>query len=51
MYKRWIELGLEKGLEAVEIFATKEKNLSLGLYKGKLDDYEISNMQDRKSVV
>lgn len=44
MYKRWIELGLEKGLEAVEIFATKEKNLSLGLYKGKLDDYEISNM-------
>ena len=48
MYKRWIELGLEKGLEAVEIFATKEKNLSLGLYKSKLDDYEISDMHTVK---
>lgn len=42
MYQRWIDKGLKKGLSELEIFATKEKSLSLSIYDGKVEEYSKS---------
>ncbi|MDL2292395.1 TldD/PmbA family protein [Acholeplasma sp. OttesenSCG-928-E16] len=37
MYQKWIELGLSKGLKALEIYAVKSISLNVTVYQGKVD--------------
>ena len=45
MYKKWIELGLNKGFTDIEIYATRNKNFSLSVYQQKVDSYEKSDVE------
>lgn len=45
MYKKWIELGLNKGFKDIEIYATRNKNFSLSVYQQKVDSYEKSDVE------
>ncbi len=45
MYKKWIELGLSKGLSDIEVFVTREKSLQLKVYQQKLEDHTISDVE------
>lgn len=45
MYKDWIELGKKKGLTDLEIFAVRNKSLSLTVYQGKLDSHVQSDVE------
>lgn len=45
MYNDWIELGKKKGLSELEIFAVRNKSLSLTVYQGKLDSHVQSDVE------
>ncbi len=45
MYLEWIELGKKKGLSELEIFAVRNKSLSLTVYQGKLDSHVQSDVE------
>ena len=45
MYKDWIEIGIKKGLSELEIFAVRNKSLSLNVYQGKLDSHVQSDVE------
>jgi PmbA protein len=47
MYQEWLRLGLEKGLEDLEIFSVRDRSLKLSVYEGKLDQ----NVQSDVEVV
>lgn len=47
MYQEWLKLGLEKGLEDLEIFSVRDKSLKLAVYDGKPDQ----NIQSDVEVV
>ena len=44
MFKKWIDLGLKKGLEALEIYGVTNKSLALQVYQGKLDKHVQSSV-------
>lgn len=44
MFKKWLDLGLQKGITDLEIFATESKSLKLSLYKGKIDQNVLSSV-------
>ncbi|MDI6452633.1 TldD/PmbA family protein [Peloplasma aerotolerans] len=45
MYKKWIELGLSKGLKDLEIFAVRNRSLKLGVYQNELDQHVQSDVE------
>lgn len=45
MYQKWIELGLQKGLSDIEVFAVKSKSLKLSIYQQKLDQHVQSDVE------
>lgn len=45
MYQKWINLGKEKGLEDLEVFAVRSKSLKLSVYQNKLDQHVISDVE------
>lgn len=45
MYQQWIELGKQKGLSELEIFAVRNKSLSLTVYQSKLDSHVQSDVE------
>lgn len=45
MYTKWIEIGKQKGLTDLEVFATRNKSLSLTVYQGKLDSHVQSDVE------
>lgn len=45
MYKDWIELGKKKGLTDLQIFAVRNKSLSLTVYQGNLDTHVQSDVE------
>lgn len=45
MYQQWIELGKKKGLSELEIFAVRNKSLSLTVYQSKLDSHVQSDVE------
>lgn len=47
-YNNWIKLGLDKGLTDVEIHINEKTELSLNVYKGKVEQNEISKMLSTK---
>lgn len=44
-YEKWLELGLEKGLEDLQIFATRNKSLKLTIYQGRIDQHVESDVE------
>jgi len=46
MYQKWIKKGLEKGLTDLEIYAVISKDLSLSIYKGKVEEYTKSELHE-----
>ena len=44
MFKKWLELGLKKGITDLEIFSTQSKSLKLSFYEGKVDQNVVSNV-------
>ena len=46
MYEKWIKLGLAKGLEDLEIYATRSRELSLSIYEGKVEEYSKSSLHE-----
>lgn len=46
MYEKWIKLGLAKGLEDLEIYATRSRELSLSIYEGKVEEYSKSSVHE-----
>lgn len=45
MYQQWIELGKKKGLSDLEVFAVRNKTLSLTVYQNKLDSHVQSDVE------
>lgn len=45
MFKKWIALGLSKGITDLEIFAVQSQSLKLSVYQGKLDQHVQSNVE------
>lgn len=45
MYTKWIEIGKQKGLTDLEVFATRNRSLSLTVYQGKLDSHVQSDVE------
>jgi len=45
MYQEWLRLGLEKGLEDLEIFSVRDRSLKLSVYEGKLDQNVQSDVE------
>ncbi len=45
MYQQWIELGKKKGISDLEVFAVRNKSLSLSVYQGKLDSHVQSDVE------
>ena len=45
MYEKWLEIGLAKGISALEIFAVREQSLKLSVYQGKLDQHVQSDVE------
>lgn len=43
-YKKWIDLGLSKGLTDIEIHINEKKNMSINVYDSKVEQNEISIM-------
>jgi|SRR5690554_193679 len=48
-YNKWIDLGLKKGLEDIEVHILETTNLSLNVYEGKVDQNEIS--KSKKAII
>ncbi len=46
MYQKWIKQGLEKGITDLEIYAVLTKDLSLSIYKGKVEEYTKSELHE-----
>ncbi|MGI6781279.1 MAG: TldD/PmbA family protein [Acholeplasmataceae bacterium] len=46
MYQKWIKRGLEKGITDLEIYAVLTKDLSLSIYKGKVEEYTKSELHE-----
>jgi len=44
-YEKWIKLGLEKGLEDLQIFATRNRSLKLTIYQGRIDQHVESDVE------
>lgn len=45
MYQHWIELGKKKGISDLEVFAVRNRSLSLSVYQGKLDSHVQSDVE------
>lgn len=45
MYKKWLELGLEKGLTDIEIFTRRDQSLKLTVYQQKLESHVTSDVE------
>ncbi len=45
MYKKWIELGLAKGITDLEVYAVRNKSLKLTVYQNKLDQHVQSDVE------
>lgn len=45
MYKKWIELGLAKGITDLEVYAVRNKSLKLSVYQNKLDQHVKSDVE------
>ncbi len=46
MFKKWIKLGLDKGLTDIEVFATREQSLQLTVYQQKLEQHTTSDVEN-----
>ncbi len=44
-YEKWLDLGLKKGLEDLQIFATRNKSLKLTIYQGRIDQHVESDVE------
>ena len=44
-YEKWLELGLKKGLEDLQIFASRNKSLKLTIYQGRIDQHVESDVE------
>lgn len=50
MYQTWLKMGLDKGIQDLEIYATKNRSLKLSVYQNKLDQHvqsEVSSVTIR----
>jgi len=45
MYQSWIQLGKEKGITDLEVFAVRNKSLKLSVYQGKVDQHVQSDVE------
>ena len=45
MYQSWIQLGLDKGITDLEIYAVKNRSLKLSVYQNKLDQHVQSQVE------
>jgi PmbA protein len=48
MFKKWIEIGLQKGFTDVEIFSSRSKSLSIEVYQGKVENLTTSDVEKAK---
>lgn len=43
MYEELFELAKDKGIESLELYIFEENSISMNLFHGELDDYQVSN--------
>lgn len=46
MFEKWIQMGLDKGLEDLEIYSVQSRELNLSIYKSKLEEYQTSKVHE-----
>jgi PmbA protein len=44
-HQSWIEKGIQKGLEDLQVYASRDKSLKLSMYQGRIDQYVQSDVE------